>query len=278
MASTTVAPVESYTSDSIVPTPDNYAQFGDETQVAVNLVDSNLWLVDSSKLAAQITDTTSTVAVLDFTVASQTTVSLENITADAQPVNLATSGQTDLSQYTIPDAPLDSMLQLSAVTGGVQFGSSAGSESGSSSGLTSDGFSSLTSTSSFQSGGDGGSSVPSFGSPSGSETSSTSTTSTPDDGSGTSTDTSTGTSTDTSTGTSTGTSTSTATSTPELTSSSTSTSTSQLTPNLPPNTASNPPVPVPFDFSSSLGLTVLITIWGCKRMARFWQFQRQLKH
>jgi hypothetical protein len=270
MASTTVAPVESYTSDSIVPTPDNYAQFGVKTHVAVNLVDSNLWLVDNSRLAAQITDTANTVPLLDWTVKSQTTVPLENITAVDQPVNLATNGQSDLSQYTVPDAPLDGMLQLSAVSGQTRLGGSlGGSGGGSSSGSTSGGSSSLISTTSFQSE-SGSGAISSFsGLTSLFKTSSTALTSgTPADGSGTSTGTSTSTPTSTLTSTSTG--------TPELPA--TSAFTDQTVPNFPPNISSNPPVPVPFDFSASLGLTVLIAIWGSKRMARFWCSHLRFKH
>lgn len=272
MASTTVAPVESYISDSIVPTPDNHAQFGVKTQVAVNLVDSDLWLVDSSKLAAQMTDTSATVALLDWTVKSQTTVPLENITAVDQPVNFSTSSQSDFSQYLSSDLPSDSMLQLSAVSGSVQFGNSAGSGLSSSSGFTSGDTSSSISTTSFQSGGDGsGSSIPSFGSSGGTPTSSTTeTSSTPPDGSSTPSTTSSGTPSTTSSRTSSG--------TPELTSISTSTSTDQLVPNSPPNAVSNPPVPVPFDFASSLGLVVLIVIWGGGRMVRFCHAQLGFKH
>ncbi|NJR65530.1 MAG: hypothetical protein HC772_09795 [Leptolyngbyaceae cyanobacterium CRU_2_3] len=273
MASTTVAPVESYTSDSIAPTPDNYAQFGVKTQVAVNLVDSDLWLVDSSKLAAQMTDTSASVTLLDWTVKSQTTVPLENVTAVDQPVNFSASSQGDFSQYLSSDLPLDSMLQLSAVSGSVQFGNSAsGSGLSSSSGFTSGDTSSSISTTSFQSEGDGsGSSIPSFGSSGGTPTSSTTeTSSTPSDGSSTPSTTSSGTPSITSSETSSR--------TPELTSSSTSTSTDQLVPNSPPNAVSNPPVPVPFDFASSLGLVVLIITWGGGRMMRFWHSQLRLKH
>jgi len=273
MTSTTVAPPKDYTSASITPTPDNYAQFGAQTQVAVNLVDSNLWLVDSSKLAAQITNTSATVPLLDWTVKSQTTVSLDNITAVDRPVNLATGSQSGLSQYLSADMPLDTMLQLSAVSGGVQLGGSASnSGSGGSSGFTSSGTSSLISTGSFQPGGESGGGIPSFSSSTGTQAGSTpQAPGTPTDGSNISTG--------TSSGTSTGTSISTSAGTPQITSTSTSKSTSTIktVPNLPPSSSSNPPTPVPFDLSSSLGLTILIAIWGGERMVRFWHSQLRFR-
>lgn len=257
MASTTVASVESYTSDSISPRPDNYAEFSDQTQVSLTLTDSNLWLVDTSQLAAQITDTSATVPLLDWTVKSQTTVSLDNIAADDRPISLATTSNSDFSQYLSSDRSLESMLQLSAVSGETQLnGSATGSGLSNSSSFTSGNPSASSSTTSFVSGGDGSSSSGSgFGSSTGTPISTTSKTSNPPtDGS------------DTPSGT------------PETPSISTSTSTDQTTPISPPNASSPSPVPVPFQLSPSLGLAVLITIWGSERIVRTWYSQLRSKH
>lgn len=136
MSSTTVAPLESYT--STVATPDNYAQFGDVQGVEVTLVDSNLWLVDNTQLNMQTTDPTTSVYMLQDP-SYQTIVPLKNIQATAAPISLPLTGSGLESVLPGLDLPTGDALQLMSVTGSLALGSGSTPTAGGAQSLSADG-------------------------------------------------------------------------------------------------------------------------------------------
>lgn len=280
MGLTTIAPVAAYTSDTSEPTPDNYSQFSEQERVSVNLIDSDLWLVDNSQLNGQTIDepVVSLVSLLDWTTKDQTNVSLDNITAVSSSIGIPTTGTSGESNL-LPslDRSGEALLQLSEVTGSLQIDSATTPSGSGGSSSFSSGEISTTSTSDSSFSGDGGGTSSSIGTPFSASTSGTpdSPTATPTEEFPPSSTTSTSVSTPSetvpgtsSTPTSTTTSISTSTSTPT----STSTSTSISTPSLAP--PSTEPVPVPFDVSSTLGLAIVLGIFGSRKLIQRYSSER----
>lgn len=256
MSLTTVASLEAYTSDTSQPSPDNYAEFSQQERVSVNLIDNNLWLVDSSQLNAQ-TISEPPVTLVDWTTKDQTNVSLDNITAVASPIGIPTtavSGESNL----LPSINLSegTLLQLPQITGSLQLDSATTpTSSGRSSGDLSTGMSG-TSTTDRSFSGDGGSNT-SIGTPFSSQT----TPDTPDSSTASPPNqelppegfvpTPVPTPVETMPGT------------PASPPTSTTTSTE-----IPLSPAPTPAVPVPFDVSSSLGLIIVLGFLGSKRLIK----------
>lgn len=133
MSDVTVGSIQTYLDDTILSAP-TVSQNTSQERVSVTLTDSNLWLVDTSKLNGQTTDSQTQVSFLNLETSSQTTVPFENVAfnaATAAPTGLATSD----SSYLQSNLDGNSLL-LAQVTGGTQLGSdgvsltSAGSSGG----------------------------------------------------------------------------------------------------------------------------------------------------
>lgn len=234
MSDVTVGPIQTYSDDSLLSSSTTTSQPVVQNNVSVTLTDSDLWLVDTSKLNAQTESTTSSTSFLTLDPAAQDNTTFDNVTMTASSP-LASSALESSSRSLQTNLPEGNSLMLAEVTGGTQ--------------LSSDGISTMSTSSS------GSSSATSSGSTSGSLSGGG------DSGGG-------GTS---SSGGGAGTSSSSDSSSPGQspnTSQTTTTSTTQTTTNPQPSTSPSSPVPVPFEVSPTLGVLLIVVIFGYKLLFR----------
>lgn len=136
MSDVTSGPIQTYVDDSILTSPTT-SQSSEQESISVTLTDSNLWLVDPSKLNGQTVDSQTQYTLLNLQTKYQTTVPFENVdfnAATAAPASLTSSE----SSYLQSNLPQGNALMLAEVTGGTQLGSEGMSlaTTGSSSGST----------------------------------------------------------------------------------------------------------------------------------------------
>ncbi|GEM_PF-6962061 len=143
MSDMTVGPIQTYVGDSILSSPTT-SQNPVQDNISVTLTDSNLWLVDTSKLNGQTGNPQTQFTLLNLQTKYQTTVPFDNVNftaATVAPTGLATTE----SAYLHSNLPQGSALMLASVTGGTQLSSdgmsmtSAGSSGRDSGGASSSG-------------------------------------------------------------------------------------------------------------------------------------------
>jgi len=232
MSDVTTGPIQTYSGDTTLATTTTLDS--DQERVSVTLTDSNLWLVDPTKLNGQTVDSQEQYTLLNLETSNQTTTSFDNVNFTASTVN--STGLTSDSTYLQSSLPEGDALMLASVTGGSQLSSdgvsltstgSSGSSDSTSSGGTSG---SLTGSG----GGSGGSGATA---PSGSSSTDSSTDGQSTDG--------------------------------QTTLSTTTTASDPQPPGSPqPGASPSPtgtpqlPQPVPFEISPTIGLLLLLVIFG----------------
>ena len=234
MSDVTVGPIQTYSDDSLLSSSTTTSEPVVANNVSVTLTESDLWLVDTSKLNAQTESTTSSTAFLTLDPAVQDTTTFDNVTMTASSP-FADSALESTSSNLQTNIPEGGALTLTQVTGGTQLSSDSISTSSTSSSGGSTGESGGGGSGSLSGGGDSsGSGVGASGG--GSGTSSSSNTS--------------------NTGQS-----------PDI--AQTATASTTQTPTSPQASASpQVPVPVPFDMSPTLGLLLISVIFGYKLLLR----------
>jgi len=140
MSDMTVGPIQTYVGDSTLSSP-TINQSPSQGNVSVTLTDSNLWLVDTSKLNGQTSDPTTQFTLMNLQTKYQTTVPFDNVNFSATTIAPAAL-TTSESSYLQSSLPQGNALMLASVTGGTQLGSdgmslSASGSSGSGAGGTS---------------------------------------------------------------------------------------------------------------------------------------------
>jgi hypothetical protein len=160
MSDITIGPIQTYVGDSI-SSPSSANQNATQQSLSVNLTDSNLWLVDTSKLTGQTSNSQAQFTLLNLQTKYQTTVPFDNVNFTASTI-VPTGLMSSESSYLQSNLPQGNGLILAAVTGGTQFSStgislsSSGvgrSETGSAVGAVSGGLAGAAGGSDFSSGG-----------------------------------------------------------------------------------------------------------------------------
>lgn len=167
MSDVTTGPIQTYSGDTTLATTTNL----DPTQerVSVTLTDSNLWLVDPTKLNGQTVDSQEQYTLLNLETSNQTTTTFDNVNFTASTVN--STGLTSDSTYLQSSLPEGDALMLASVTGGSQLSSDGVSLTSTGSSGSSDSTSG-GGTSGSLSGSDGGAGGAGASAPSGSSTAS----------------------------------------------------------------------------------------------------------
>lgn len=231
MSDVTVGPIQTYSDDSLLSSSTTTSQPVVQNNVSVTLTDSDLWLVDTSKLNAQTESTTSSTAFLTLDPAAQDNTTFENVTMQASSP-LASSALESNSSSLQTSLPQGNSLMLAEVTGGTQLSSDGVSTMSTGSGVGSTGGSIDGASGSLSAGGSGGGTAfveGGMGTASASDSSSLG-------------------------------------QFPETTQT-TATGVTQATSSQ-PSTGPPPPVPVPFEVSPTVGVLLMLAIFGCKLMVR----------
>lgn len=120
MSDVTTGPIQTYVDDSSLSSTIT-SQNSTQERVSVTLTDSNLWLVDSSKLSGTTIDSQDQYTLLNLQPENQTTTSFENVNFTA--TTLSSTGLSTESSYLQSSLPDGSALTLTSVTGGTQLSS-----------------------------------------------------------------------------------------------------------------------------------------------------------
>ena len=241
MSDVTVGPIQTYVNN--LPTSSStISQNPGQGSLSVTLADSTLWLVDTSKLNEKTSNPTTQITLMDLQTKYQTTVPFANVNFNAAAIApAALMSQSSSLQSSLPQ---DNTLLLAAVTGGSQLSADGTSlASAGSSGSDPGGLTSVAASSglfSASAGGGSGAGSPGAG--------------------GTSSGISIGVASNASP--SAQTDQTAASVNPQTTSSAQATISSQPIVNAPP------PAPVPFEVSPTLGLLLVLTIFGYKRLIK----------
>jgi hypothetical protein len=163
MSDMTVGPIQTYLGNSTLSAP-TINQNPVQGNVAVTLTDSNLWLVDTSKLNGQTSDPAAQFALVNLQTKYQTVVPFDNVNFNATTIAPAAL-PTSTGSYLQSSLPQGDLFMLTSVTGGTQLSSngtlltSSGASGGSTGGIASSGTSgglSNTGSGSASGGGAGG--------------------------------------------------------------------------------------------------------------------------
>ncbi|XGV97105.1 MAG: hypothetical protein ACAF41_30835 [Leptolyngbya sp. BL-A-14] len=240
MSDLTTGPIQTYIGESTLLSPTTSLN-PDAGSVSVTLTDSNLWLVDPTKLNGQTSDPATQFTLMDLQTKYQTTVPFDNVNFNATTLAPAALTSSE-SSYLQTNLPQGSALMLASVTGGTQLGSdgmsltSTGSGGGDTGGASSGGASG-----SLSGGGGGGGGGSSSGGGGGGSS-----------GGG-------------------ATSGSSSNATPVGSSTQTGIATTQVTPSPQATVSPQAPVPVPFEVSPTIGLLFVLFLFShkflLKRMA-----------
>lgn len=160
MSDVTVGPVQTYVDDSISSFT-SIDQNTTQESISVNLTGSNLWLVDTSKLSGETTDTQTQYTLLNLETKYQTTVPFENVDFTAATLTSPSLAGTD-SSYLQTNLPLADSLMLAQVTGATKLSSDGVSLTSTSSSDSNSGMATGSSGSLSGSGGGTGSSSTGF--------------------------------------------------------------------------------------------------------------------
>lgn len=234
MSDVTSGPIQTYVDDSILTSP-TVSQNSIQERISVTLTDSNLWLVDPSKLNGQTVDSQTQYTLLNLQTKYQTTVPFDNVNFNATTIAPASLTSSE-SSYLQSNLPQGNALMLAEVTGGTRLGSEGMSlaSTGSSDGTS--GTSSGGSSGGLSGGGGAGSSGAGVSPPSDSSSPEQSTNTPPN-----------------TTGV-----------TPQ--------------PSVNPSAIPQTPVPVPFEASPTVGLLLLLFVFGYKWMLKKMRLEHQVSH
>jgi len=121
MSDLTTGPIQTYIGDSTLSSSTTSLS-PNAASLSVTLTDSNLWLVDTTKLGGQTSDPTRQFTVMALQTKYQTTVPFDNVNFNAATIAPAalTSGESSYLQTNLPQGDA---LMLASVTGGTQLSS-----------------------------------------------------------------------------------------------------------------------------------------------------------